>query len=298
MPRLERFLHLRSKLERSEGINLIMSQAAQKSSGYVMGYDDRERNRLSLQGSILAPLTRQLFQRAGLAPGMRVLDIGCGVGEVAFLAAELVATEGRVTAIDVDEHALEIGRAHAKSRGFNNITFVQGDIHTFRSDAPFDAAVGRHILVHVKEPLKTLQHVFSVLRSGGVAAFHETHGTYHPPFPGMPLLDKLTPLAQKFFAQNVNNDIGPRLYELFKKAGFLAPHCRLESETFGGPDAPVYAWYAETFKSILPQLEAAGQITAAEAQIDTLAQRLKEEAVANGSGLPFHPMVAAFARKP
>src|SRR5580765_611744 len=56
---------------------------------YVMGHDDRERRRLSLQASILNPLSDQLLRRAGLSAGLRVLDIGCGVGELSMVAARL-----------------------------------------------------------------------------------------------------------------------------------------------------------------------------------------------------------------
>jgi cyclopropane fatty-acyl-phospholipid synthase-like methyltransferase len=55
-------------------------------NSYVMGHDDRERRRLGLQATIINPITEHLLQRAGLAPGMRVLDAGCGVGEVSLVA--------------------------------------------------------------------------------------------------------------------------------------------------------------------------------------------------------------------
>ena len=66
-------------------------------TSYVMGHDDRERRRLLLQASILNPLTEELFHRAGITSGMRVLDIGCGVGDVSLIAARLVGAHGRVT---------------------------------------------------------------------------------------------------------------------------------------------------------------------------------------------------------
>jgi cyclopropane fatty-acyl-phospholipid synthase-like methyltransferase len=54
------------------------------STGYVMGHDERERRRLTLQASIINPYTERLLMRAGISPGMHVLDIGCGVGEVSM----------------------------------------------------------------------------------------------------------------------------------------------------------------------------------------------------------------------
>ena len=53
-----------------------------------MGHDDRERRRLALQASILNPLTEQLLRRAGISTRMRVLDLGCGIGEL-FLRVKI-----------------------------------------------------------------------------------------------------------------------------------------------------------------------------------------------------------------
>jgi cyclopropane fatty-acyl-phospholipid synthase-like methyltransferase len=56
------------------------------SASYVMGHDDRERKRLAFQASILNPFTEQLLRRAGISSGMRVLDLGCGVGDLCLIA--------------------------------------------------------------------------------------------------------------------------------------------------------------------------------------------------------------------
>jgi len=56
-----------------------------------MGHEEREHRRLALQASILNPFTEHLLRRAGIAAGMHVLDIGCGVGDVSLLAARIPA---------------------------------------------------------------------------------------------------------------------------------------------------------------------------------------------------------------
>src|SRR5215469_4048171 len=53
---------------------------------YALGHSSSELDRLSFQGTVFAPYTRQLFKEAGLATGMRVLDVGSGSGDVSFLA--------------------------------------------------------------------------------------------------------------------------------------------------------------------------------------------------------------------
>lgn len=63
---------------------------------YLMGRDEAEARRLIQQARLYEPSTRWLLERAGLRPGMRVLDVGSGSGDVALLARELVGPEGSV----------------------------------------------------------------------------------------------------------------------------------------------------------------------------------------------------------
>ena len=57
---------------------------------YALGHSDGELERLSVQSRFVEPITRQFLQEAGISTGMRVLDVGSGAGDVAFLAADLV----------------------------------------------------------------------------------------------------------------------------------------------------------------------------------------------------------------
>jgi ubiquinone/menaquinone biosynthesis C-methylase UbiE len=62
---------------------------------YVLGHSPFELERLARQERLIGPATRQYFQAAGIAPGMRVLDVGSGTGVVAFRAAERSARPAR-----------------------------------------------------------------------------------------------------------------------------------------------------------------------------------------------------------
>lgn len=61
---------------------------------YAAGHSERELDRLSLPARRFEPFTRQLFREAGLRSGMRLLDAGCGCGDVALLASEIVGPSG------------------------------------------------------------------------------------------------------------------------------------------------------------------------------------------------------------
>src|SRR6185312_15849978 len=121
---------------------------SQTPASYVMWHDDRERRRLLLQASILNPLSDQLLRRAGLSAGLRVLDIGCGVGELSMVAARLVGRRGCVTGIDIDEGALALAAARAREQELDHVDFVHSDVGSYRPDVLYDAVIGRHILIH------------------------------------------------------------------------------------------------------------------------------------------------------
>ena len=56
---------------------------------YILGHDADELDRLIAQARFFGDLTEEVLRRAGVGPGMRVLDLGCGTGDVSFLAARL-----------------------------------------------------------------------------------------------------------------------------------------------------------------------------------------------------------------
>jgi len=275
--------------------------SATTSSAYVMGHSDRERRRLAAQAEILDPITEQLLRRAGLAPGMSVLDFGCGVGNVSVIAARLVGTSGRVRGLDIDEPALTLARQRALEQGLTNITFEQTNVVDFRPPTPVDATIGRHILIHMTEPSALLETSFAALKPGAVAVFQEYDFSFlHPTYPSAPLRDRVAELFRDFFhkATATQGTMGTRLYHLAVQAGFCSVDCRAEYGIGGGADSPYYEWLAESLRSILPRAEALGVLRASDIDIDTLATRMRQESVANASCIPAPVMVGCIARKP
>ena len=134
---------------------------------------ETEHLRLVRQARLLEPLTERLLQEAGIGHGMRVLDLGCGMGDVAMLAARLVGPSGRVVGVDRDALVLAHASRRAEAAGFENIGFFQSDVADLPASQPFDAAVGRLILAFVPDPVAVLKALCTLVRSGGVLAFQE-----------------------------------------------------------------------------------------------------------------------------
>ena len=114
---------------------------------YVLGRSDTESQRLIKQAAFLRPSTERVFKKAGIAEGMHILDLGCGAGDVSFLAAELVGPTGSVVGIDVNPHVLAVARGRARASGLTTVTFAECAIDTFTTTTRFDAAVGRLVLI-------------------------------------------------------------------------------------------------------------------------------------------------------
>src|SRR5262245_62293905 len=114
---------------------MIMEAKATGSDSYVLGRSESETQRLILQNQIYGPLTRRFFQAAGIGPGMKVLDLGSGAGDVALLVADLVGPAGRVVGVDMNAGILETARARVQAAGWTNVTFTAGDVREIALDS-------------------------------------------------------------------------------------------------------------------------------------------------------------------
>jgi SAM-dependent methyltransferase len=249
---------------------------------YVLGRGEAETRRLILQHQIYGPLTRRLFEAAGIGAGMRVLDVGSGAGDVALLLADLVGPRGRVVGVDMNAAILNTARARVRAAGWSNVTFHAGDVRELPLAAEFDAVVGRWILMHLPDPVAVLRFLAGRLRPGGIVAFHESDFSYPP---GMIPPSELSEQVRRWGVPPDGSPgapamrMGTRLFHLFLDAGLPAPELRLEAPIGAGPDWPGYQYVAETLRSLLPALQHMTGLDPDEVEIDTLADRLHEDAV-------------------
>ena len=155
---------------------------------HVLGHSPAEIQRLKNQATMLRRVTERLLRNAGIEAGMRVLDLGCGAGDVSMLAAELVGPEGSVVGIDRSQEVLSVAKERARECGLRQISFVQASIEAFSAREPFDLVMGRYILIHQSEPVSLLRKAARLVRPGGALAFHEVRvGDDTGSFPHVPL---------------------------------------------------------------------------------------------------------------
>jgi SAM-dependent methyltransferase len=274
---------------------------AAQTPAYALGHAKKEHERLTRQAALLEAMTERLLRQAGLEAGMRVLDVGSGVGDVALLAAELVGRHGSVVGIDLDGHALDTARQRAELLGLRNVSFVEGDVRSAPHDRGFDAAIGRLVLAYVDDPGATLRAIAERVHPGGVLAFQELDldpGVHAWSFPEATLWDQTGRQVIDTFARaGTQLRMGRRLFAAFRTAGLPAPVMHVEALVGGGADFAGYAWLAELARSLAPVMDKLGVASAEDLGLETLAARIREDAVARGAVVWSPPLIGAHARR-
>jgi ubiquinone/menaquinone biosynthesis C-methylase UbiE len=279
-----------------------MNHEERRDPTYTMGRSEDETRRLQQRAVFYDRQTRLLFQEAGITTGMKVLDIGSGAGDVAFLAGELVGRTGRVVGVDVNPMIVASASARAQAAGMTHVSFVAGDIREVALERDFDAVVGRLVLMYTADPAATLRAALRAVRDGGVAAFHEANMsagvTSHPISPLHQAFGRW--VSETFARSGVEMAMGTKLHQVFLAAGLEAP--RMSTDALIGGDRDwvtrfVSAFGAGVLQSMMPQILQYGVATKEEIAIETFDQRYREEVLKEGSVIQWFPFVGAWARK-
>lgn len=267
---------------------------------YALGHTEHELDRLMRQGEYFGLLTHEVFRHAGLAPGMTVLDVGCGAGDVSLLAASLVGESGRVIGVDRSAEAVAVASRRAEPLG--NVRFMTGDVahldlDALELDAPVDDVVGRLILMYFPEPSRALQHFATLVKPGGVLAFHEIHVPGATAIPRLPIYDAAIGWVTEALRRvGANPSMGLALSPAFRGAGLGYPKMLLGARIESGPQAQGYSQLAGIVRTLLPAIVATGVATAEEVGIDDLAERLRVASVASDATFIAPTLVGGWVR--
>lgn len=90
--------------------------------------------------------------------------------------------------------------------------------------------------------------------------------------------------------------MGSKLFATFHAAGLPVGPMIVGGRIEGGPRSPIYDYLANTLRSLLPMVERVGVATAAEIEIDTLAERLRTEVLENQACIMPPPLIGAWTR--
>ena len=268
-------------------------------AGYVMGSSDPELRRLRTISTLYRDITLRWLERAGIGPGMSVVDVGCGPGDVAQLAADLVGPTGSVVGVDGSPEALALARSRTEAAGLDTVRYEKADIGSWTPDGMVDAIFGRLILMHLPDPAAVLTRLAGFVRPGGVLAFQDVVLATRRAEPDLPLVRAFNGWALETLRRaGLPTDMGLRLAAVFREAGLPEPDLMAGQPVERGPDALGYSIMAGDVNSLLPRMEALGVSTASEVDPETFERRLRSEATASDAVLLSPLMVGAWTRVP
>jgi SAM-dependent methyltransferase len=183
------------------------------------------RERLRILARVMRPGTLALLARVGLPAEGRILDLGCGGGDVTIELARLAGAHASVTGLDFDPVMVELAREEARAAEVSQVAFKVGDLHApgmlEAAGAPFDVIYSRFLLSHLPDPDSVIERMEEALRPGGLLVIEDVDFAGHFCFPASPAFDRFVDLYRRAARQlGADPDIGPSLPARLIAAGF------------------------------------------------------------------------------
>lgn len=232
---------------------------------------------------------------------MRVIELGCGRGEVTQILAELVGPSGLVVAIDRDPKAVTITADRMKANTIEHVRVTPADLIGDGSDLDdlqsesFDVLAGRRVLMYLPDPVEVLRRLSRLLRSGGLVVFEETDSTMVPArVSPMTAHDRAVDWLRKMLvAEGADPAMGFGLPATLVQAGLRFERIRAEAVIQGqGIQYPL----AGLLELVQARVISAGIAT--QDEVDSLAARLEIESRDPTSVYVSEMSFCAWARKP
>jgi SAM-dependent methyltransferase len=247
----------------------IMDPMAERE--YVLGTGGDELARLAQQHRLWSDAAVQAWQRAGIRPGMRVLDVGCGPGYAAFDLAQLVTATGAVVGVDEAAGFVAHANEQARARALPQLRCVTGDVQRLgavvRDEAPFDLAYARWVLCFVRDPAAVVRGVAAALARGGHFVIHDyfNYGamTTAPRRRSHDLAVAAT--MRSWREQGGDPDVVGRVPAMLAEAGLELVHVHAHQRVARGTDA-MFTWPETWWRTFAPKLVARGLLAAADCE--------------------------------
>jgi len=192
-----------------------------KDTGYVLGTNPAEQRRLQQQSLDFAEHSAWLFDQAGVQPGWRAVDVGCGPRGVLDLLASRVGPSGQVVGLEPNDEHAALAETFVRTQGLETVTIVHGDV--VGNELPkgsFDLAHERTVLTNVPDPEVALGAMVELVRPGGVVACQDPDQSARVCDPPHPAWDRLTELLFEAWRRNgADPFLGRRLPRMMRHVG-------------------------------------------------------------------------------
>ncbi|MEW6542726.1 MAG: methyltransferase domain-containing protein [Nitrospirota bacterium] len=145
-----------------------MSVTISSHDGYYLARGAGDVERLRLLNRAYGPESEALLRRAGLAAGLRVMEVGCGSGNMIRWLAEQAGPSGLLVGLDISVEQIEQARRQVEASGLTNVSFLAADVAApALAEAGFDLVYCRLVLIHLTKPAEALRAMAALLKPGG-----------------------------------------------------------------------------------------------------------------------------------
>lgn len=190
------------------------------SDNYIISGGKDGKSRLKTLSETLYLYTKSLLEAQGLTSGKTFLDLGCGGGDVSFMAAEMAGPTSNITAVDFDEEILSLAQQEASNLHISNIRFQRAGAYDIKYNNEFDIAYARFLLSHLTEPATALALMVKSVKPGGKVIVEDLQFSGHFCYPYCEAFEKYIQYYTLAATHNGHHpEIGLSLFTLFREAG-------------------------------------------------------------------------------
>lgn len=223
---------------------------------YILGDSSYEVKRLAFQAGVWRDMTEGLFDRHGVGPGWRCLEVGPGTGTVLLpLARRIRGQGGTIDAVERSPRYAAYLKRKTRGPAYSHLRVLEGEL----LDVPlekgaYDLIFARWVFLFLPKVEEHLRRLVRALAPGGLLAIEDYHRDSMAIYPRLPSWQWLVNADRGWFAsQGGDLNIAGRLPALYRRVGLsvieTAPHVKV-----GGPNSDVWRWAEAYFIGYLDQI--------------------------------------------
>ena len=197
----------------------------EQAGSYAFGQftsNDAELERLKQQAEVGWRMEKKLLAQAGVSPLMDVLDMACGPGFITSRIADMVAPDGSVLGIDLNDDLLAVAQERAERMQVEYLTYRKMNVYNLElPERSFDFAYARFLFQHLEHPQRAVEQAWRALRVGGRIAITDVDDGILAVYPEPTGFREFVTLAAEC-QQHAGGDrhVGRKLGYFLKQAGF------------------------------------------------------------------------------
>lgn len=227
---------------------------------YVIQGGQEGKARLSVLGLAMNSYSLNALVKAGLKPGSKCLDAGCGGGTMTYAMAEIAGPDGYVTAIDHDAEIIRLNNEELASLEVGNVSFRHEEVYDLSETDEYDIIFARFLLSHLSNPALAISKMVGALKPGGWLVTEDVHFSGHFCYPSNGAFDTyLDWYARAVKFNGGDAEFGVKLYEHLSGSGLQ--DVQLEVVQPAGVTGPAKQMSLITLEKIRHSVLAAGLAT-------------------------------------